>query len=421
MQVHNSTSLPKGNNHPYTGFLDKSLTIAVLIGSIALSVRIIFILFYTPYPLAGGDPTAFWSYAEGIASGHGFRSSFEPWLADRPPLYSYFLAGIFLLGGKEQQTVFIIQAFLSAISAGIFYFGATQVLDGFGSLVAGILFAVFPSTLLFTQQILTEAIYIPIWVFLLASLLYWKEKPETKGLGLTAGVLLGLLALVRREAILPGSIIVTALIWNGASCQWRQFLQNTVLMFITTGLIILPWLIRNYQVLGKPILSSSGGINFMVGNNPLANGAYSPPPTDWQVQLQGLDEMERDQKAWDLSLEWIQKDPVAFIYLLPKKIVFLWGKAHNFILDISDALLYLLCLPGIIRILQRKPQWSEITIVSLVPVLTTTLVGLVFVGAWRYRQLVYPGLFLFAGYGMMQLSLWIQFGPFTKVHSASTS
>ena len=69
--------------------------LAFLIGFLALLVRLIFVRFYPVSPLAGGDPTAYWTFAQGVAAGRGFRSTFESWLADRPPLYSYFLAGLF--------------------------------------------------------------------------------------------------------------------------------------------------------------------------------------------------------------------------------------------------------------------------------------------------------------------------------------
>lgn len=380
--------------------------IALFLVFFAFLARVTFIEFYHVQPLAGGDPKAFWSFAEGIFDGVGFRSPIEPWVADRPPLYSYFLAGIFLLFGKDQLLVFMTQGLLASIASGVFFLGATRILDKLGSLVGGLFFAVFPAILFFTKQILTEAIYIPIWVFLFVSLLYLKEKPNVKILAFGTGIFLGLLALVRREALLPGGILVITLLWDSPSYQWKNKLQQYAIIFITTGLVILPWLVRNYQVLGKPVLSSSGGYNFMVGNNPYADGAYSPPPPDWQVQFQGKTELERDALAWKLSLEWIREHPDDFLRLLPKKYLVLWGLSHNLVLDFGDATLILLCIPGLVRLLQRRTHWKEIAIISLVPVLTTTLVGVVFVGAWRYRQLVYPGLIMLAGYGITQLASW---------------
>jgi len=385
-------------------FSQKQMKIATLIGLVALLIRVSFIFFYSTHPLAGGDPTAFWSYAQGIASGYGFRSTFEPWLADRPPLYSYFLAGIFWLFGESKTTVFLVQALLGALSASLFYLCASRLLDNIGSAIAGLLFAFFPHFLLFTQQILTEALYIPLWVFLMASLLLPRNVGVSfKPLFIT-GILLGLLALVRREAILPATLITVLLIRLRLISNWKTNFVHLGFVFSVAGLLLMPWLVRNYRLLGKPVLSSSAGINFMVGNNPLANGGYTPPPADWQVQFADLGELERDQKAWELSLQWIRENPSDWLRLLPKKLMVLWGPAHNLILDGMDLLLIPFYLLGLFRLILRKPEWKSVAVLSLLPVLTIALICLVFVGGWRYRLVVYPGLLLLAGYGAKQFS-----------------
>lgn len=402
-------------------FLQSPLFYALIITLFSLVVRLAFIALYQPNPLAGGDPKAYWTFAEGILNGEGFRSTFEPWVADRPPLYSYFLAGIFFFFGKDQQTVFIIQALLFSIAAGVFYLGATRLLDKRESILASLLFVILPSVLLFTQQILTESIYLPIWAFLIVGLIYLKTNPKNKILLFIIGMLLGLLALVRREAILPGGLMVITFLYMGEPHQWKNLISRLIVIFIAAGIIIIPWLIRNYNILGKAVMSSSGGVNFMVGNNPLANGGYTPPPADWQEQFKGLTELERDQKAWELSLEWIRMNPTEFISLLPKKFSVLWGPSHNVFIDLGDLFLLLLCIPGIVRLFQKKDHWIEVAILSLLPVLTTTLIGLVFVGGWRYRQLVYPGLILLAGYGLISLREYYSVHQKNTVDGKSTS
>ena len=377
-----------------------------LVALCALFIRIAFIAFYHANPLAGGDPQAFWTFAEGVAAGQGFRSTFEPWLADRPPLYSYFLAIIFLCGGKTQLVVFVVQAVLASMASAVFYLCANRLLGWRGGLFSGLLFAVYPAILMFTQQILAEAIYIPIWVFLLACLLFANEQ-ERRWLIPVAGLFLGLLALVRREAILPGGLLAVLLLWLQNPTSLKKLIQQVTVVFLVTILVITPWLARNAMVLGKPILSSSGGVNFMVGNNPLADGGYTPPPTEWQDQFVSLGELERDQKARQLSLEWVRENPADFVKLLPQKFLKLWGLAHNRLLDMADIILLFLCLAGFGRLLQRRENWKQVFAISIVPVLTTTLVGLAFVGLWRYRQISYPGLILLAGYGMVQILAWI--------------
>jgi len=380
-----------------------ALTMVVL----TIIIRIIFIFTYDTEPLAGGDGRAYWSYAQQIVQGNGFRSELEPWLADRPPLYSYFLAAIFLLGGENESIVFIVQAILGGISAGFFMLCAVKLLGSRAGILSGLLYGFLPHFLIFTQQVLTEAIYIPIWVFLLGSLVL--PKSNSKIPFWSSGIFLGLLSLIRREALMPGAIItiVFLLLRFSVKKDWQKVILNLLVIFGIAGVVMAPWLIRNTLVFGKPLMSSSGGYNFMVGNNPLVTGGYHQPPGDWSNQFKGLDELSRNDKAWELSFDWIKKNPNDWLKLIPMKLKVLWGGANNLILDWVDLVFIPLYILGFIRIIKKKPFWLEVLILFLIPILTTTFVGAVFVGAWRYRQIVYPGLLILAGYGITHILEWI--------------
>jgi branched-subunit amino acid transport protein AzlD len=266
--------------------------------------------------------------------------------------------------------------------------------------IAGIVFAIFPHFLLFTKQILTEALYIPLLVMLLAVLLLPEWKHRTVLLSVAAGLLLGLMTLVRREAVLPAGIIVILLVWQWLRDDPKTLIIGAIWISMMAGFIVAPWLIRNQQTLGLPVLSSSGGVNFMVGNNPLATGGYTPPPDEWDVQFVGFGELERDRKAWDLSLEWIRSNPNAFLRLLPLKLLALWGPSHNWILDGADLALLPFWTLGLVYLLQRRSGWQVVASIVLPLLLCVTLIGLVFVGGWRYRLAVYPGVLMLAVYGI---------------------
>lgn len=375
------------------------LLIALAIGLLAVIIRVVFIFSYSTSPLAGHDPQAYWSFAQGIAAGQGFRSTFEPWLADRPPLYSYFLAGLILIFGENRAAVFVVQAAIGAVAVALFYLSITRVLGQKRGFIAGLLFTFFPPFLLFTQQILTEALYLPLLVALLAVLIL-PEKINRGGYGIFIGILVGLLALLRREAILPAGLIVLAVLYLRIQSKRRNLIMFVLLIVLATGLTLAPWLIRNWQVLGRPLLSSSGGWNFLVGNNPDADGGYTPPPPEWAAQFAGLSELKRNEKAWELSLSWIRNHPGEFLQLVPKKLVTLWGLPNNVVLDITDLTLGCLSLIGLARLVQRRDGWQFVTIITLLLIVSVTLTGLIFVGGWRYRFAAYPGLILLAAYSL---------------------
>jgi 4-amino-4-deoxy-L-arabinose transferase-like glycosyltransferase len=384
-----------------------------IVFTISFIVRLAFVLFYPAGSLAGGDPTAFWSFAQGVASGQGFRSSFEPWLADRPPLYSYFLALIFTIFGESKTTVFILQALIGAFSAALLFLVADRIMDQNRALVAGLVCGVFPHFLLFTKQILTEPLYISLLVSLMAVLVLFQWEPQGKFnlriilQAILAGGVAGLLILVRREALLISALLILLVIVYRVRSPRSLPILGVILL--TAFLVITPWLVRNANLLGKPALSSSGGWNFMVGNNPDARGGYTPPPKIWQAEFTGLGELERDQKARELALGWIRSNPLEATRLAFRKLWVLYSPGRNPVTDLADLVLLGLIVSAFFRLKKGNGDKSLLLILSITPLVVTTLIGIVFVGGWRYRLSIYPGLILLASYGIPERVVsWIQ-------------
>jgi hypothetical protein len=173
--------------------------------------------------------------------------------------------------------------------------------------------------------------------------------------------------------------------------------------------VLAPWLLRNWIELGRPVLSSSAGWNFMVGNNPAAQGGYSPLPAEWQAEFQGLTELERDDRAWELALGWVRAEPADFAVLLGRKMAHLLEPAHNLVLDAADLLLLPLYLAGVLRLARGQPNGRIVAVVAGGSLAAVSCVALVFVGGWRYRAGAYPGLLLLAAYGVPQAweAVWV--------------
>jgi len=379
---------------------------ALLIGILALTTRLTFISFYSPAKLAGGDPRAFESFAQGILEGRGFRSAVEPWLADRPPLYIFFLAGNFLIFGLNEGEIFIVQSIIGGIAASLFFLCCVRLLGEPRALVGGVLFALLPHFLLFTKQILTESLYISLLVFLLSSIILPSQQRHQLRRWLLVGLIFGLTALLRREALFPAGLMVVSLSYFLVEGNIRRWWKAVLLVSIASAVTVAPWLIRNWIALGSPMLSSSAGYNFLVGNNPFAAGGYTPPPPEWAAQLVGVNELEWNRLSWQLSLGWIGQHPAQFLSLLPRKLYRFYGPANNRVLDGLDLALVPLYVMGIIRILQRRCNW-QLIVATVVPfVAGATLIALVFVGGWRYRIGLYPGLLLLAAYSLPEV--WMQ-------------
>ena len=100
--------------------------------------------------------------------------------------------------------------------------------------------------------------------------------------------------------------------------------KKTIIAFASGILIaILPWMIRNTYVMGSPMIASNTGINVFIGHNPEANGSYKF--VDEMHRFDGQSEVEANASAITSAIQYIVKDPLYSLLLIPKKIAFLFA------------------------------------------------------------------------------------------------
>ncbi|MDX1777712.1 MAG: glycosyltransferase family 39 protein, partial [Thermodesulfobacteriota bacterium] len=94
--------------------------------------------------------------------------------------------------------------------------------------------------------------------------------------GIAAGIFLGLSVLTRTEMLIFAPVgLIWFLVVKGIR---NEYLGSIFTVLLIAALVILPWTVRNYLVCEKVVLvSSNGGVNFFIGNNPLQRGGYFPP------------------------------------------------------------------------------------------------------------------------------------------------
>jgi tetratricopeptide (TPR) repeat protein len=293
------------------------------------------------------------------------------------PLYIYFLAAVHALSAGSLLAAKVVQIALGTAAAGLVY-GMTRRLFGErAALFAGILYAL-TGFVTFHEVLILQAALDP---FLTALCLYLLavgltsggfsskvneegargsrpsesatvEAASGPGRWLAAGAAFGLLALNRPNALLCVAAITVALIARAAApLVARRRGGHSLLPFEedplrtlrfaaaflagTAAVVALP-LARNLIVSGEPVLiSSHGGLNFLVGNGPGANGVYravpgiTPDIGGQTADTKRVAEAEEGRplstreisshfarKAW----EWIASEPGAALALFAKKI-----------------------------------------------------------------------------------------------------
>jgi hypothetical protein len=99
---------------------------------------------------------------------------------------------------------------------------------------------------------------------------------------------------------------------------------HTALALISMMVVIMPWSVRNYQLLGKFIpISTNGGTVFYRANNPLATGGYT---THGERDLEAYtSEVANNRIGYAWGMEWIKENPFDFLRLAIRKQAILLG------------------------------------------------------------------------------------------------
>jgi 4-amino-4-deoxy-L-arabinose transferase-like glycosyltransferase len=315
----------------------KQLLLMLLIFLLALSLRLVYIFLFeaeiTPYD----DPWFFLRTAQNLTDGGGYHE--VNLLAYRPPLYSYFIAGVFSLFGRNVDAVRLVQALLAGVMcAAIFLIGSKFISLRVGTL-ASFFCAVYPLMIHYSVQVWAEQLFTYLIVLATLTFLLSLEKPSFLWRGLT-GILLGLSSLTR-EAGLP--VLFGFLLWFIITERnlWIS-LKRWWIIALLTLMVIAPWTIRNYRTFGAFVpISTNGGINFYMGNNPEATGTFRwvvPPGARWnEASPRGLYEIQASQLGYRYGWQFIREHPGKFVELIAKRFYYLL-RPPVWTIDIGESL-----------------------------------------------------------------------------------
>lgn len=226
------------------------------------------------------------------------------------PLYVYFLAAVHALSAGSLLAAKVVQIILGTAAVGLVWGMTRRLFDDRAALVAGILFAL-TGVVSFHEILILQAALDPfltaLFLFLLVDALARGRSeislkvteaeaaaaggalPGSAGRGrwLAVGAALGLFALNRPNVLPFAAVVAVGLVARSLSTRGERprslpFKENLLrsigvagAFLVGVALAIAPVTLRNLIVSGEPVLiSSHGGLNFLVGNGPGANGVY---------------------------------------------------------------------------------------------------------------------------------------------------
>ena len=265
-----------------------------------------------------GDATLYDATAWRLASTGEYRLDKEYATA---PAYLYLMAGVYLFVGHEPAAVRLLNALLGLLTLWGLWRLTHQLVSERAANLALVLATFHPHLLMITGWLYAENLVLPLIVWGIYGLLFWRG-----GRGwVVSGVLLGLLALTR-ATFLPFAMLAAGwLLWRERAWRAPMYMLTTLL------LIIAPYVVYISSRYGALIpISLGSGYLMLEANNEHADGGFSrireqeltiggerKPTSEW---LREDNPVARDRQAMRLALRWIRENPTQWLVLVGKKL-----------------------------------------------------------------------------------------------------
>ena len=241
--------------------------------------------------------------------------------AFRPVGYPAFLSVVYMVFGHSWLAGYIVNTILSAVAVPLTYRLAREFLTGQLSLVAAGVVALLPSHISYTAFMSTESLYAVLVLVTLIATCHLVRYPIWKNAALL-GLIIGIGVYVRPLLILFPVVVGLIILAHSRTWKVRSTIGLVCLTMAVSLATILPWTVRNYLVMGEPILiPTNGGYNFYEGNGP---GATGEQRSVWEV-FPNFTELDWHQEGYRLALEYMMNHPAEWLSVLPKKFFHLWA------------------------------------------------------------------------------------------------
>jgi len=257
------------------------------------------------------------------------------------PLYGYFLALVYSAFGTGPVAAALVQSALGALGVVFLYLFSRAAFSEGVALVAAALGAVSPALLLYESLRIGDGLAAAFTSAVLLASLALAEKPRPAA-ALGTGLLLGLATLARERFLLfaPVLLAILAVRHRRRTAPMPRPLLVPALLLAGLAVPLGFSLAHNLAAAGDPVLlSSSGGVNFFVGNRAGASGSFDPPPelglarTELYARARAVaEEAEgRPLAASEVSSYWTRRGlrewgAASPIPLLARKLSYFWKR-----------------------------------------------------------------------------------------------
>lgn len=390
-----------------------------------LALRLVAVLAFPHQP--EGDELAYLSMASNLVQGQGivdFMGNRAMYNVGYP---LFLLAPVFQLLGENLLPVRLLQVALGGASILLCHaIGREAGAGRLGRLLAAALWAGYLPAALYVVYLQKENLLTPLMLAGLWVALRLARLPSYR-LAAVCGAVFGLIALTGNAGLVLLGAAGLALLLTPA--RLGRTLRQLALAGTTLLLVAGPWMWRNAEVLGSPVLNTNGGFNLYLGNNPAATGMFisiadTPRGSDWAA-LRQQGEVAASATLRNDALDWIHDHPADFAALALRKAAYFWTPPWHQGRDPASGtealvrkawlLQYLLITLAALASLpwlglrrprheQPGPAGRNLTLLWLA-LLSYTAVHMLFYVIYRYREPIMPIACVLAAVALEQFAL----------------
>jgi len=345
------------------------------------------------------------------------------------PLYPYLSGLIYAIFGSAPIWIMIFQSALTVGTVYQLYKFTHKLINHKVAAISALLAAVYAPFIFYDSTILTSSLILFLSSLILNYSLDTLSDGKTGSLW-KLGLTIGLSALARPLVLIFYPFLIFAHFQSGRK-DWKK---RSFTIILATFVILIPLGVRNLIVGDEFVMtSSSGGMNFYVGNNEEATGLYWEAPflssyEPWNEEeeyrrkaseLKGEKLTNREASRYWLSqsLDWMKNHPSYYLKLLARKtfyffnraefannVSYYYGKDISPILGLNPIGFWLICplgLGGLILLLKHR-GWKRSRLLWLW-LLAYYAGALVIFNASEYRLPAVLVLLVGAGYAITTL------------------
>jgi 4-amino-4-deoxy-L-arabinose transferase-like glycosyltransferase len=301
---------------------EKKLLALIVAGGIALRFLAVLYVAHTPY----SDELAYRSMALNLISGRGIIDHMGNYAMYNVGYSLFVLSPGFLIAGNNLFLVRILNILLGGIAIILCYGIAKESGAGkIGRVLAAAFWAFYIPANVYAVYLAKENLMIPLMLLVLWFSVRLVRNPSCL-MAAGCGISLGFLALTGNSGLVL--IFVVALAVFFSKVEFGKKLSLVLLIMVSMLAIASPWVIRNWSVLGSPVLNTNFGFNLYLGNNPSATGEFvsisdTPQGGVWD-ELRSQSEIVASEALRNEALAWIKENPDKFLDLAWRKAGYFW-------------------------------------------------------------------------------------------------